>query len=159
MKSNVELNQLRQVKIEKMAIGNSEDSIALYYNENEKNSGMVTTISDVYSLEEKVRMTKLDNYVREQNITKIDFIKIDIEGAEYLALLGMEQTLMQYKPMLMIEILEQNNSENARKIELFLKQLNYKKYFIDDDGKLSSTNQNISRNNYIFSVYELLAAT
>lgn len=37
-------------------------------------------------------------------LKKLTFVKIDIEGAEYFALKGMEQTLRQFKPVILIEI-------------------------------------------------------
>jgi FkbM family methyltransferase len=38
------------------------------------------------------------------NITKLTFVKIDIEGAELLAMKGMEKLLMQHRPVLLIEV-------------------------------------------------------
>lgn len=43
----------------------------------------------------------IDNYFKlNQNI---DFIKLDVEGAEHLAIEGMENTLIKYKPIMIIE--------------------------------------------------------
>ncbi|MEI9806548.1 MAG: FkbM family methyltransferase [Bacteroidota bacterium] len=36
-------------------------------------------------------------------LKKLTFVKIDIEGAEYFALKGMEKTLQQFKPVILIE--------------------------------------------------------
>ena len=40
-----------------------------------------------------IDLIKGDDFVKEQNINQIDFLKIDIEGAEYDALLGFEETI------------------------------------------------------------------
>jgi hypothetical protein len=37
-------------------------------------------------------------------LKKLSFVKIDIEGAEYFALKGMEKTLKQFHPVILIEI-------------------------------------------------------
>ncbi|MBC7947567.1 MAG: FkbM family methyltransferase [Chitinophagaceae bacterium] len=37
-------------------------------------------------------------------LKKLSFVKIDIEGAEYFALKGMEKTLQRFKPVILIEI-------------------------------------------------------
>lgn len=44
----------------------------------------------------------LDTYVYEQGIQKVDFIKLDIEGAEYHALQGATLTISKWKPKLAI---------------------------------------------------------
>jgi FkbM family methyltransferase len=48
-------------------------------------------------------------------LKNLTFIKIDIEGAEYFAFQGMKQTLLQFKPVVLIEI-----------VPLFLKSFNVK---------------------------------
>lgn len=45
----------------------------------------------------------LDQFCRDAGIIKIDLIKMDIEGAEMLALAGMHQVLTTYRPALIIE--------------------------------------------------------
>jgi len=51
-----------------------------------------------------VPVTTLDAYVRERSLSRIDFIKMDIEGAEGLALKGMRQTITQFRPKVLMEI-------------------------------------------------------
>ena len=75
---------------------------------------------------ENIILKKLDNLIK----CKVDFIKIDVEGEEYPALLGMKQILKKYKPKLIIEInnfaLKKNYSV---KIYEFLYKLKYDIYF------------------------------
>ena len=74
---------------------------------------------------ENIVLKKLDNLIK----CKVDFIKIDVEGEEYPALLGMKQILKKYKPKLIIEInnfaLKKNYSV---KIYEFLYKLKYDIY-------------------------------
>lgn len=51
---------------------------------------------------ESVSITTLDYFVESQSIRKIDFIKVDIEGAERLFLEGAKKTLANFKPKLSI---------------------------------------------------------
>ena len=50
---------------------------------------------------QKVRVYKLDNFFGD---TKVDFIKFDIEGAEYETILGAEQIIKRYRPKLAISV-------------------------------------------------------
>ena len=51
----------------------------------------------------KVETVALDDFIASRGI-RPDFVKIDIEGAELLALRGMSRTLAEYKPGLMVEV-------------------------------------------------------
>ncbi|MGB2091997.1 MAG: FkbM family methyltransferase [Akkermansiaceae bacterium] len=50
----------------------------------------------------EVRTISIDDMVSEQNLSKVSFIKMDIEGAELQALKGAANTLRQYRPKLAI---------------------------------------------------------
>jgi len=50
-----------------------------------------------------VRVRPIDAMLKEVGVTKLDFVKMDIEGAERHALAGARQTLAQFKPRLMLD--------------------------------------------------------
>ncbi len=66
------------------------------------------------------QVKKLDTLIKVDNI---DFIKIDVEGAELSVLQGAEKVLIKNKPVLLIELWE--DTENALKVMSFLKDMNY----------------------------------
>jgi len=51
---------------------------------------------------EEIRLTTIDDFVRENNLEKVDFIKADIEGYERNMLLGAKETLKKFAPKLAI---------------------------------------------------------
>ncbi len=51
---------------------------------------------------ETVTAVRLDDYIAENNIGKVDFIKADIEGAERKMLLGARETIRKWSPKLSI---------------------------------------------------------
>lgn len=53
---------------------------------------------------EAIVLVRLDDYVRAQNITRIDIIKIDIEGAEIKALNGARETIAHLRPLVFMEL-------------------------------------------------------
>lgn len=51
---------------------------------------------------ETAQIITLDSYVREKNIPRVDFIKLDVEGAELDVLQGARTTIARFKPILAI---------------------------------------------------------
>jgi len=49
---------------------------------------------------EVTKIITLDNYVREKNLPRVDFIKLDVEGAELDVLKGAATTIARFKPIL-----------------------------------------------------------
>jgi FkbM family methyltransferase len=52
---------------------------------------------------QEIQLTTLDSYVSENNIKKIDFIKIDTEGHELFVIQGGYKTLKKFKPKIIME--------------------------------------------------------
>ena len=73
----------------------------------------------------EVQTTTLDRFTSEKSITKLDFIKIDVEGHEKYVIEGGQKTLKTLKPAI---ILEAANEETADReiIADQLRKLNYK---------------------------------
>ncbi len=146
--TNIKINNLSNIKAEKIAIGETNGTTELYYDEQEKNLGMVSVKFLKNSIHEKVKKVSLDSYFKNNPVNKIDLIKIDIEGYEYNALLGMRDLLKKFHPILIIEILE--NCKNEENIITYLERLDYKRNYIDDNGDLSDYKTNTNRMNYVF---------
>lgn len=68
-----------------------------------------------------VKGNTIDNILHSREVT---FIKMDIEGAEYQALIGAADTIHNYKPTLMISVY--HKQDDLIKIPLLIKSLNYK---------------------------------
>src|SRR5258707_15414601 len=51
-----------------------------------------------------VETQTVDDFVSENSVERIDFIKMDIEGAEPEALVGAERTIRKYRPQLAISV-------------------------------------------------------
>lgn len=67
---------------------------------------------------------------------KVSYIKMDIEGAEYKALLGAVNTIQKFKPMLMISVY--HKQDDLIKIPLLIKSFNYRyKFYLRHYRKMS----------------------
>ena len=63
-------------------------------------TGCASTLNGYGS--ETAQITTLDNYVGEKNLPRVDFIKMDVEGAELDILKGAAITIARFKPILAI---------------------------------------------------------
>lgn len=65
-----------------------------------------TSISNGHVLAEQVEVTvmRFDDYAQEQEIERIDLIKIDVEGFEMNVLRGMETTVARLHPPILVEL-------------------------------------------------------
>lgn len=143
-------NNISNVSCHKLIVGEtSQSEINLYYDESEQNLGMVTTLQTNTSSQEAVAMTSLDDFVKTHQITRVDAIKIDVEGAELSVLKGMKHVLETLHPVLLIEILDETTTNSVEILSL-LDHYGYVKYYISDDGELSKTATNLQRKNYLF---------
>lgn len=60
---------------------------------------------------QKVKVVKLDDFAPIQNLKKLDFIKIDVEGNEMKTLFGAKETILKFKPTLMVEMEQRHHKE------------------------------------------------
>lgn len=66
--------------------------------------GPASRVAEVGVYAETTQTLSIDDMVNQQGLSKVDFIKMDIEGAELSALKGAEQTIRLYKPKLAISV-------------------------------------------------------
>ncbi|BBW97631.1 FkbM family methyltransferase [Geobacillus icigianus] len=138
---NIHLNQLSNVVANQLAVSNNNGYVNLYSNSKE-NGGMKSFVQQseyVYS-QEKVATIRLDNYIEQNKIDKVDFIKADIEGAEMLAFQGAENLLSSSDaPDIMLEINPSSLSKlgfSDVELQKLLIDYGYKIYLIEDSGTL-----------------------
>jgi len=93
-------------------------------------SGVVSFNNKEKKLSQELITISIDDFVKEKNLPKVDFIKMDIEGAEVAALLGAKETLIKYRPKLAISIY--HDIKHYYKIPLYINSLNLNyKFYLD----------------------------
>ncbi len=153
---NIELNQVDNILPNKLGIIDDNKTINLYLSSNE-NLGMSSIFHhDTESGEvEKVEAIRLDDFISENNIKKVDLVKIDIEGAEIFALKGMVETLKKFTPILLVEISQnvlEGNNVSGEDIFNFMRNIGYSPYCIKETGELFPFDIETGefRTNYVF---------
>ena len=60
---------------------------------------------------QKVKVVKLDDFEPLKKLKKLDFIKIDVEGNEMKTLRGAKETILKFRPTLMVEMEQRHHKE------------------------------------------------
>ena len=115
LQKNIWMNGYKNTKIEQIAVSDTNGEMKLYVADG--NLGMHTLGKPMnWKAKEdiNVKIVKLDKYFEKYN-RKIDFIKMDIQGAEGLALKGMERILKKNEQVKMIVEFSQPELEGLGK--------------------------------------------
>ena len=121
--STIQINNLKNVEIINLALGEAEGSTTLHYNP--KQSGLSSIVSDFEknSLSEEIKITTLNKF--SENITgRVSFIKIDTEGYEPQVLKGAMELIIRDKPTIYIELGGEYQASSADALKI-LNELNY----------------------------------
>ena len=73
----------------------------------------------------EVECKTMDLFVSEQNIQRLDFIKIDVEGHELKVLQGADKSIKKFKPVMLIEIEQRHHNFAISKIFEHIRSLGY----------------------------------
>jgi FkbM family methyltransferase len=126
LKRNIILNNLKNVILIKKGLWN-EDRILKF-----KTQGPISTIGkfeNENNLFKEILVTRLDTTLKKLNLKKVDFIKMDIEGAEIQAVEGAKEVMRNNNIHFAIASYHEVNGEKTyKKLEEFFEKNNYKAF-------------------------------
>jgi FkbM family methyltransferase len=81
-------------------------------------SGIDTVVSHDVSMNEgpEVNLTTIDKIVQRLHLSRVDMIKLDVEGAEFRGLVGARETIRKYRPAIAFDS-EDFSMDDVRKIQ------------------------------------------
>jgi FkbM family methyltransferase len=136
VQKNIELNDVHNATLLNCAVGDM-NGFAVLTLPRDTNLGMFT-LGDVDGVEKfRVPIRRIDDIISENNVDRVDFIKMDIEGSELHALRGARQTLERFHPTILIELNEialKRCGTSSREVKSFLSSLGYKGSIIGRRG-------------------------
>ncbi|MBS1512390.1 MAG: FkbM family methyltransferase [Bacteroidetes bacterium] len=143
--TNLTLNPPLQsiITVTNCALGDVPASLKMY-RDCDTNSGsnrMVNSNDQAETELIEVPVSTVDAFVATNALSKVNFIKIDVEGFEMNVLKGAEETLKKFSPSLFIELNDQSlkyQGSSANELITFLKNLGYR---IFEDGKEEELNE------------------
>lgn len=125
IQNNIELNPdlSPNIKIEDLLLWDKNELID-FYEAGTVGSSAVWMPDNEHCV--KKQAVRIDDWVKTNNINKLDFIKMDIEGAEIEALDGCVETIKSLKPNFAIASYHiVNNEKTFIKVEQFFESMNY----------------------------------
>ena len=137
LRSNVELNSLSNVSLSSLALSDHSAEVELLVAA-PRHAGHNTLGAFGYDTpldhRERVSTVCLDHLVESDRLSRVDVIKMDIEGAELSALRGAAKTLRQYHPALLLELSDralQHQSATSGQVLSFLTEHDYSFFAFD----------------------------
>jgi len=102
LSQNVQANAYRNVRVRNFCIGRNTGHARLHLNKNKPNSFSLVPRGDAESI--SVLSVSLDDLCRWENLERLDYLKIDAEGAEAAVLEGGQETLSRFRPIVQVEV-------------------------------------------------------
>jgi FkbM family methyltransferase len=138
LQDNLALNRLENVRCFRDALAEKDGEASLRIAEYE-HSGVNTLGEFVHNgvgqlCSNPVSLRRLDGVAAEMGLTRLDFLKMDVEGAEARVLQGAECVLAKFRPVLLLEVNDsalQKQGSSADRLQESLRNMNYRLYTFD----------------------------
>jgi len=134
---NVAINSLSNVHLLRNAVSDACSDVDLLIADDEW-SGHNTLGAFAYdtplAIKERVRACRLDDIVSREGLSRVDIIKLDIEGAELRALKGASKILERFRPLLLLELADRalrHQGGSSSQIWDFCRQKGYRIFAFD----------------------------
>ncbi|MEQ8560268.1 MAG: FkbM family methyltransferase [Cytophagales bacterium] len=138
---NIELNELRNCTVEKIGLSSSSSEKTIFVGDS--SATIHYTNDDIDSRpREIIKLKSLDQYLADSSLSKVDFIKVDIDGHEPEFLVGAMNSIQEYHPKMYLEISQDHYykaGHNAIDFYDYLKDNGF--YVYDENGLIEYPNK------------------
>jgi FkbM family methyltransferase len=134
LRTNVQLNDFKQVTALEMAVGEAAGT-ALFSRGHHVGAGHLTSATPDQKDLLKVETSTLDDFVFAKKNRPPNFIKIDIEGGEGSALRSAQRVLLEYRPVLLVDL---HSPEQDLAVGEVLLKSGYQAYHTEDGSRVEN---------------------
>lgn len=106
IKSHLKLNMVdNNIFVNNVGLGSKIEKLKIFYYP-ELGTGLASLKKYWIGkpVEETISLITLDSYIKKRGIKKIDFIKCNVEGSEFIVFQGAKETLKKFQPPIMFEV-------------------------------------------------------
>lgn len=137
----VRLNFCSNVHLQSIALGRARSTAELFVVDGRDDgcNSLRPPAGDIGTHSVRVDIVPLDDFLAEAGIDRVDFVKLDVEGAERDVLLGASKMLAAIRPVILAEVQEVRTRPwgyRAREILEILSQQNYRWFQIESTSRL-----------------------
>jgi FkbM family methyltransferase len=135
---NIGLNDRGNISVHNTGLGEKAEELRLFVVD-ETNPGMNRILNEPDATAnalafETIRVERLDDFIDIEKLERTDLVKIDVEGFEHNVLKGADRLLSSFRPLLFIEIDDDNllqNKSSARELVSLLMNQGYQVFIAD----------------------------
>jgi len=133
-KVNLDINSSRNIDYRNLAISEVSGKFISFYESYNDWESSATHNKFKNTKIIKIQSTTIDHELSKKDLSNFAvIIKLDVEGNEFNAIQGGEDTILKYEPLIIIELSRYNFSNQSNNFDYFRKFLNNSKYKIYDD--------------------------
>ena len=162
LQRNVDLNLVKNVTLNPVAVGEKVGEENLFVNAQSALTGLGRTKRGVFLDVQKVPVWTLDHYVKRSGIRSIDFLKIDVEGFEGHVLRGAIELLSNSPNLIVMSELAKKNFEplgfSVKDVIDWMRSIGFEVWMIRSDS-LSLQYVPSSSNDYPFQNFVFIRRT
>lgn len=134
LRKNLELNDMKNCNVINAGLLNKNEDTKIYYDITESGASSLADLREKSTTRHILcKMQRMDDFVKDNGVSGLDFIKCDVEGTELFVYEGGRKTIDLYKPIIMSEMLRKwarKFNYHPNDIIDFLSELGYQCFVI-----------------------------
>lgn len=134
LQRNVELNGCQNVVCLNVALSDRPGKANLYTYPESADQNSLRRLNTASTASVEISVETVDCFVKRRKLARLDTIKIDVEGNELAVLRGARESLLRFRPALIVEISRHQRvyGYTGAEIKLLLAELGYNTFRIGD---------------------------
>lgn len=156
LNNNILLNEVKNINTYNFGISNENNNVSFYFNPNLSGATSLKKLLDSSKVKlVQSKVVTLDQFMIDNRIQQLDFIKCDVEGAEILVIQGGIDTIRKQKPIIFLEMLRKWSHKfnyHPNDIIKILTDLNYCCFTINEENLsiFNAMDENTIDTNFFF---------
>lgn len=156
LNKNIILNNISNVSLHNIGFSNKKQNLDFYFDQNcSAYTSLKNTLEKTNAKRVTAQVIRLDEFFLKEQLTRLDFVKCDVEGAELLVFEGGLETIKKYTPIIFTEMVRKWTRKfdyHPNVIIKLLADLGYYCFFIENEKlvKFSFMDEEMLETNFFF---------